>query len=393
MTEPLSPEGATRQSRLVLLVVCAAIFLETLQFSILAPVLPVLAAEFGLTDLSAGVVNSAYALGLVVFAIPGGRVAARVDERIAVGVGLAIIGVATAWFSIAGVPWQLGAARFVAGAASALVWAGGMAWVSSTGPRSTQATRLAMVISSAIIGSLVGPALGTLSTVVGRLPVFLAIAVVAWVLIVPIWRLGETHSTVVTSEKGLRRLLGSARVALGVTFFIGVFFAVFCVLVPLEAVSLGASATVVGFAFIVGSLGQALLSPLIGRLTDSRGAIRVMSAALGASAIVTLGLVVAPGALGPVVVLAVLFPVGGAVYTPTSVAVDHAAHRLALAPAIAFSAWNLLWALGVAIGSVAGPAVAGFTGNSAVYIVLAVVSAGLAFVCWRSRSSDSPSTS
>ncbi|MCX6458971.1 MAG: MFS transporter [Actinobacteria bacterium] len=376
----------TRRTTLVLIAVCAAIFMETMQFSVLSPVLPELAAEFNIDDVGAGIISSAYAIGLVLFAIPTGRLAARIDERVGVGVGLALIGLANFWFAFAGTASQLVAARFVAGAASAMVWAAGMAWVSSTGPRSTQATRLATVISAAIVGSLVGPVLGTLITVTGRAPVFVFIAVVSLVLIVPTWFLGESHSTVEPSDHGLRHLLSTAALALAITFFIGLFFSALSVMIPLEAVSLGASATVVGFAFIVGSLGQALLGPFIGRLTDKQGAVRVMSLTLSVLAILTFGLVVAPGALGPVVVLAILLPVGSGVYAPSSVAVDHQGHLLKLAPAISFSLWNMLWALGVALGAVVGPLIAQYTGNPWVYVGLAVASGILGVIGWTQRT-------
>ena len=382
----------TRRARLIVAVVCAAVFVETLQFTILSPVLPVLARTFELNDVSAGFISSSYALGLVLFQLPAGRIAARIDERVGVGGALLVIGAANVWFAMAGSAEQLSLSRFIAGAASAMVWAGGLAWVSSTGPRTTQGTRLAAVISAAILGSIVGPALGTLVTVAGRDVVFVGIAVVCCFLTLPIWLLGETHSSVQRSDRGLLQLARTAWLTLLVCFFIGTFFSALGVMVPLEAVSLGAPATVVGFAFIMGSVGQAALAPLVGRLTDSKGAMRVMAAALSSAAILTVGLVVAPGALGPVAVLAVLIPLGGAVYTPTTVSVDDVAHRMQLEPAIAFSAWNFTWAVGVAIGSVAGPAVAGFTGNSAVYVVLAVLAAGLGFVCWRGRLRDSPST-
>jgi predicted MFS family arabinose efflux permease len=381
-----SDAALKRRTTLVLVAVSAAIFLEALQFSVLSPVLPQLASEFHIDDVGAGIISSAYAVGLVIFALPAGRLAARIDERVGVSVGLALIGLANLWFAFATSPWQLVAARFVAGAASAMVWAAGMAWVSSTGPRSTQATRLATVVSAAIVGSLVGPALGTLITVTGRAPVFILIAAVSLVLILPTWLLGESHSTIEPSDHGLRHLLSAAALALAITFFIGLFFSAIGVMVPLEAVSLGASATIVGFAFIVGSLGQALLGPYVGRVTDRRGAKRVMSVTLLTLGILTFGLVLAPGALGPVVLLALLLPIGAGVYAPSSVAVDHESHALNLAPAISFSLWNLMWALGVALGAIVGPFIAQYTGNPAVYAMLGIAAALLGVLGLRARS-------
>jgi len=261
--------------------------------------------------------------------------------------------------------------------------------VSSTGPRSNQGTRLAAVISGAVFGSIVGPALGSLVTLTGRVGVFVGIAVVCVALTVPIWFLRVSHSIIGRSDRGLLTLSAKAWLALLVSLFIGAFFSALGVMVPLEAVSMGAAATVVGFAFVVGSIGQAITAPLVGRLTDHRGAARVMGVALSAAAIVTVGLIVAPGAWGPVIMLAVVIPIGGAVYTPTTVAVDDAAHELHMEPAIAFSAWNFAWAIGVGAGAVLGPWAAQVLTNNGVYAIMALMSAVLGVASWRQRPRSS----
>ena len=116
----------------------------------------------------------------------------------------------------------------------------------------------------------------------------------------------------------------------------------------------------------------------MGRLTDRLGAPRVLIATLAVIAGLCVALMLAPGALGPMLVLLVLIPAGVGVYTPTMVSVADGAHHLGLATAIAFSAWNLMWALGEGIGSIGGPGLAQLTSNPLVYLLFGVAAAALA---------------
>jgi len=374
--------------RRVLVVVCAAIFLETVQFSILAPVLPEIAAEFGLDDVGAGVISGAYAVGLVLLAIPAGRLAARIDERVGIAVALGAMAAATAWFALADVAWQLATARFLAGAACALVWAGGMAWVSSCGPRESRGSRLAVVMTVAITGGLVGPALGTLVTIIGRSEVFLAIAAVSALTVIPVVLLRGSHSVVERNPRGLRALVRGAWLVFAIDFYAGISISAISVMVPLQAVVLGASATAVGIAFTLGSVGQAALSPVAGRVADRRGPMLPMAVALCVVAGLLVIMAMVPGVMGPVVVLVLLLPVAAFLYTPNSVAVDRRASALDLEPAIAFAAWNLLWALGIGLGAVVGPAAAEVVGNPGVYVALAAMAVLLGAIGWRHRTRE-----
>ena len=372
------PEAMTRRGRLVVVLICVVISVETMLFSILAPVLPDIAHEFGLDSVGAGVVNGAYAVGLVVTAIPAGRLAARIDERWGIIAALVMIGASSIWFAVATHAWELTASRFVAGAASSLVWAGGLAWAAASGPRSTQGTRLATVMSSAIFGTLIGPVLGTLITVTGRTTVFVALGVLSLLLCVPTYLLGRSPEVDPHLEEGLGLLVRNVWPAMAAAFYIGTLMAAVTVMVPLESVARGTSATLVGIVFIIGTLLQAALGPPMGRLTDRLGAPRVLIATLAVIAGLCVALMLAPGALGPMLVLLVLIPAGVGVYTPTMVSVADGAHHLGLATAIAFSAWNLMWALGEGIGSIGGPGLAQLTSNPLVYLLFGVAAAALA---------------
>ena len=378
MTDALPSSGMTKRGRYVVILLSVVIAVETMLFSILAPVLPDIAREFGLDSVGAGFINGAYPIGLVITAIPAGRLAARIDERWGIIAALLLIGLSSVWFALASQAWELVASRFIAGAASSLVWAGGLAWAAASGPRTSQGTRLATVMSSAIVGTLIGPVLGTLITVTGRPTVFIALGLLSWALCIPTYLLGHSPEVDPHLEEGLGVLVRREWPAMAAAFYIGLLMAAVTVMVPLDAVSRGTSATVVGVVFIIGTLLQAALGPPVGRITDRVGAQRVLTFTLTVIAGLCVALMLAPGALGPMLVLLVLIPAGVGVYTPTMVSVADGAHAMGLATAIAFSAWNLLWALGEGVGSVGGPGLAQFTSNPVVYLLFGVLAAALA---------------
>jgi MFS family permease len=96
--------------RRLLFLVCCVVFVETMLYSALVPLLPGYAREFGLSKTAAGLLVGAYAAGAVLGALPGGIAAARYGPRRAMLFGLAIMGVASLAFGFAGDAWTLGLA-------------------------------------------------------------------------------------------------------------------------------------------------------------------------------------------------------------------------------------------------------------------------------------------
>ncbi|MDE3130814.1 MAG: MFS transporter, partial [Acidobacteriota bacterium] len=155
------------QSRL-LAVVSAAIFLETLFYAVITPLLPQLSHELHLSKLSAGVMTAAYPAGTLIGSLPGGALAVRRGPRFTLIGGLVLVVVSTVAFALLHSAAELDAARFIEGIGGACAWAGGLAWVVAATAPERRGAVMGSALGTAIAGSLFGPAIGALASVAGR---------------------------------------------------------------------------------------------------------------------------------------------------------------------------------------------------------------------------------
>ena len=81
-----------REVRLLFLVASAVVFVDTMFYAAVVPLLPTLTHELHLSKASAGVLTAGYAAGTLVGAIPGGMLAARAGPRATIYAGLLLMG-------------------------------------------------------------------------------------------------------------------------------------------------------------------------------------------------------------------------------------------------------------------------------------------------------------
>src|SRR3954447_7700342 len=129
-------------------------------FAALTPLLPRYAADLDLGKGGAGVLQAAYPLGAFVGAIPSGVVAARFGPKRTVLVGLVCVAATTVAFGFAEEAWQLVAARFVQGLASAFSWTGALAWLVAAAPAGRRGALIGSAFGAAVAGALFGPVIG-----------------------------------------------------------------------------------------------------------------------------------------------------------------------------------------------------------------------------------------
>src|ERR1700728_4256866 len=107
----------------------AVVFVDTMFYAVIAPLLPQLSQELHMSKLSAGVLTACYPLGTLLASIPGGILAVRAGPRFALCTGLTLLGCSTIAFAFVRFELGLDAARFVEGVGGACSWAGGDARV------------------------------------------------------------------------------------------------------------------------------------------------------------------------------------------------------------------------------------------------------------------------
>lgn len=131
------------------MLVSAIVFVDTMLYAALTPLLPDYADEFGLSKGAAGVLVAVYAVGVLAGAVPAGISAARLGPKRVSLAGLVVVAGASVVFAFAGDVWTLGAARFLQGVGSALAWAGGLAWLISAAPRGRRGELLGTAFGAA----------------------------------------------------------------------------------------------------------------------------------------------------------------------------------------------------------------------------------------------------
>lgn len=356
----------------------AVVLVETIFFAALAPLLPGLEDDLGLSKTEAGILVAMYSLGSVAASLPGGLLATRIGIRATVLIGLVGLAAASVAFGLVDSYWLLDLTRFIQGAAAALCWTGALAWLVSTTPRDRRGETIGLVMAFAIGGALLGPVLGATASVVGRAPAFAGVAVIALLLALVTVRLpapeqGETQP--------LRILLVALRrrpVIAGMWLLLlpAMLFGTLGVLAPLQLDSLGWGTAGVAATFIVSAAVEATVSPFVGRWSDRRGRLAPIRFGLVAGAIIAL---VIPWVENRYLASAVVVLAGSAFavfWAPSMAMLSDGWEAAGVEHALGFALMNVAWAPGHVIGSSVGGGLADAAGDAASYGLLAALCLG-----------------
>jgi len=380
--------------RRLLVLACLIVFVDTTFYAAITPLLPHFEDEFGLSKSAAGVLAAAYPAGTFVGALPGGYLAAKAGVRATVLLGLTLMTVSSLAFAFADSIAVLDAARFVQGIGGAASWAGAMAWVASAAPRDRRGEMIGTTMGAAVAGALVGPALGTLADTVGIAPTFCGVAIVGTVL--GLWALrtppAEPEGT--SPPRELLAALLDGRVAAGMWLIAvpGLVFGTVAVLAPLRLDDLGASAGVIGAAFLGAAALESGVSPVVGRVSDRRGRLFpcLIGLALGAILMVLFTL---PTRQWQVVVLVMLAaPAVGMLWAPSMALLSDGAEALGIAQGFAFALSNLGWSIGQTAGSAGSARLADATRDAIPYLVLSALCVVTLAILLRARRTTSTLT-
>src|SRR3981189_1886024 len=176
--------------RRLLLLAGVLVFVDTMLYAALTPLLPRFAHGFGLSKSSAGRLGAAYAAGALIGGLPGGFAAVRIGPRRAVLVGLALMGCSSVGFALAGSYSVLFAARRFRGRGGAFTWAGAFSWLLAVAPRERRGEVIGAAMGAAVGGALFGPVVVAVAALAGRAAVFptlagLAVLLAAWSMRLP----------------------------------------------------------------------------------------------------------------------------------------------------------------------------------------------------------------
>jgi MFS family permease len=390
--------------RRLLLLLCAIVFVDTVLYAVVAPLLPHYADDLGLSKASAGILLAAYPAGTLVASLPSGLLAARVGPRRTVLLGLVLLCAASLAFALGRSAIALDSARLVQGLAGACTWAGALSWLVTSSPPSRRGELIGTVFGAAIVGALFGPILGATATALGTAPVFgtLTLLIAALTLLAAHEPEPPTTPGVLNSAPpsdtlastppraaeapgtpprttaqpvSLRATLSSRSVRLGMWLVVipGLGFGVLDVLVPLRLDDLGVGQAGIAATFLIAAAGEALLSPLVGRVADRHGPGRPIRAGLIASALLVL-LIPVPGT-APLTIILMVLATGafGIFWAPSMSMLSAAAERIGTHQGLAFGLVNLAWAAGMVSGAAGGGALAKATSDAVPCIVLAVI--------------------
>jgi MFS family permease len=363
--------------RRLFLLVSATVLVDTMFFAAITPLLPTYRDELGLTKTAAGVLSGAYPAGTLLASLPAGWLAGRIGPKATTATGLLLIAATSLVFGHSHTIELLDAARFVQGAGGACAWAGGLAWLIGATPPERRGQTIGAALGAALFGVLLGPVIGGAATATSPELVFSLVAVTA--LALAIW--AATTPGFAPQRQStwghLGRALRTPSMIQAVWLFTlpALFIGVVDVLVPLRLDDLGARGITIGALFVASAGAEAMLNPVMGRLSDSRGRLPLVRVGLVAAGITALALPL-PGAvwlLGALLVVAVVALTF--FWAPAAALLSDASESAGLDQGFAFGLMNLAWAAGQVMGGTGGGALADVSADAVPYALLAVTCA------------------
>jgi len=372
--------------RRLLALSCAIVLVDSVFYAALTPLVPYFNEEFGLSKAAVGVLSGAYGAGVLVGSAPGAYLASRSGVKVVAVVGLILLSLTSLAFGLAEAASLLVLARFVGGFGSALSWVAAFTWLTARASDERRGETIALMLSAAVFGTLLGPVLGSVAATVGMVPAFAAVAIVGagislWAAIEPAPAPTGRPPSFAMLQPVLQPLLATGLWLIGISPLL---FSALTVLVPLELHRLGWGAAAVGAVFLVGAAFEAAVHPLLGRWSDRAGYLRPVVVGLLASVgiLLTLPWVGNPWALALLVLLA--SGAFNATLAPGTALFSRGTEKAGMDQALAFGITNFAWASGYAVGAPVGGALADLGGDALSYLFLTGVCLLTLFVLRRS---------
>lgn len=350
------------------------LFVDAALFGALIPLLPQLRDAHDLDKTASGLLFGAFGAGALLAGVPTGLLAQRVGPQRAVVIGLAILAGSTLAFAVADDALALGLARLVQGISSVATWSGALAWVAVATPRARRGQALGTAYGIAVFGFITGPVLGAAARETSIGLVFGTLSGVAAGLALLV-ATSPRPAREASAPGAVHRVLGDPRFLAGLWlgFLPALFFGVLDVLATLDLDAGGYGGVAVAAVFVLAGAIEALVNPVLGRVSDRRGRLLPVRVGLAAGIVVATALAAvstAPAVAGLVVAGALAF---GGLYTPGMALVADRADAAGLGQGLGFGLSNTVWAAGAAIGPFAGAALADATSDAVPYASLAVV--------------------
>jgi predicted MFS family arabinose efflux permease len=363
---------------------------ETVIYSSLAPMLPSFEERWALSKAQVGLLVALFPVGMIIAALPVGLVATRLGVRRSIAMGLVGLAATSLAFALSESYGVLLVIRFLQGAAGALCWSNALAWLVSAVSSARRSEMIGLFSGAGAAGAAIGPMVGALAVVAGRLGVFAGVAGLIVLLAifgarVPSVDGGGRHSQ--TRLPGAHRwrafVLGQWLVAVP-----GLLLGTITVLAPLQLSSLGWGAAEIAVTFLVAAVAGVLARPLIGRWADKRGLESALRALLLGSIPATLAIPWPSSArlLSILVVLAIT--AYGVVWGPAMALVSHVNEQAGVAHPLGFALMNACAGLGIVIGAAGGGIVAQLAGDFAAYSLAAAMCLATVVTLARARPPD-----
>ncbi len=361
--------------------VSATMFVDSLLYLAIVPLLPWYADEFGLSKVGAALLLASYPVAFLLVTTPAGWLAGRFGPRRVVMVGTTFFLAATALFALAQTGELVILARLLQGIGGGIGWAAAMAWLTGNVVPERRSRVIGAISGVLSAGAVAGPVLGAVAGATSPELAFGiagAIALVALVATI-LTPAGATLPRDPGLHHTLGQLLGHPLVICALALALADAGAVAAVdlLGTLALGAAGVSTTTIGVAIAAGAALGIGAGIVAGRIGERVGSFRV--AMIGG-----IGLGVMPWLLAlplePWMILAVLVAIGPffpILMTGIFPLMTSAADDLGLSHGTANALANTVWSAGFAIVPLAIAPIAEALGDPVAYMLSGALVAGL----------------
>lgn len=345
----------TRTNVTILAVACM-LFLASSLLMMVTPLIPHYRDEFEMSVPLTGIFTALHPAGAILSSVPAGLAIARWGPRPMMVT--ALIGAAIACFGLAfsSDVLMLLASRTLHGISSTMVWVSTFSWLARLAPPGRRGRVIGIGAAAGSVGGVAGPVFGALGDLTsptimfGSLGIVLILAAGATLLL---------ESPGPDMQGGTPRLnaLWRRREVLAPALLVivgGLAFGSTAVTAPLRLADMGATGAVVGVAFLIAAVIEAIVSRVIGGVSDRVGHRRPIRIGLLLAPVVLILLALQSHVLPSGAVLVFFMGTVAIFLVPSLALFSTVADGIGVPQSTMFGMTNITWAVGNFAGGLLG---------------------------------------